>query len=324
MPAGILTGAYIKGNQYDPTWSDAPWDARTINAFEANAGKACSVIHWGSSWGHQTGTQTNANQRPFYPGDSNIARNRGSYPMIDWSPSNYTKYPGTQTQPEYALSAIAGGSFDAYIDSWAGQVAAWGHPLFVRPMWEANGTWFPWCVGQNGNTAAHFVSAWQRIVSRARAVGANNITWHWCPNIIYSGQSATLAAIYPGDDYVDWVGCDGYNGNNAGYIGFHDLFKPTYDAIYALASPTKPFMLGEYGCAADRNKAFWFTEAFANVHLWFPRMRAMIYFNWSEASTWRIEDPEAARAAYAAGISPAHFQAATFAAAATSPIPAPA
>ena len=35
-------------------------------------------------------------------------------------------------QSAYDLNRIADGSFDAYIDTWATEAAAWGHPVLIR------------------------------------------------------------------------------------------------------------------------------------------------------------------------------------------------
>lgn len=325
--SGILTGAYIKGTTYDPTWADAPWDSRTMAAFESHAGKGCSIIHWGSSWG------SGGTNRPFYPTDSNNARNHGSYPMIDWSPSDSGLYGGSTTQPTLSLGTIIAGNWDSYIDSWAAQVATWGHPLFIRLMWEMNGDpgWFPWSESVNGNSAGQYVTAWRRIVTRCRAAGATNITWFWCPNTLYPG-SQDLAELYPGDDVVDWVGCDLYNwgttgGHNETNVPFATRMSQTYDAVYALASATKPFMLGEWGCTETLgNKPAWLTDALTQASQGvYPNLRGLVYFNWAAAGAdWPIETSLAAQDAYASGIAPVWFKGSVYGSASTSPIPAPA
>ena len=42
------------------------------------------------------------------------------------------------------------------------------------------------------------------------ALGATNAIWIWSPNVITAHPSVRLAPLYPGDDYVDWVGMVGY------------------------------------------------------------------------------------------------------------------
>ena len=44
----MLWGAYAGGGQYGQT--DAPWDMRSAQAFERNAGKRMSLLEWGQAW----------------------------------------------------------------------------------------------------------------------------------------------------------------------------------------------------------------------------------------------------------------------------------
>ena len=58
------------------------------------------------------------------------------------------------------------------------------------------------------------------------------------------GNAADLASLYPGDEYVDWTGLDGYNwGTNPakpdGWTSFDQLFSSTYDADHRARSPPR-------------------------------------------------------------------------------------
>jgi len=52
-----------------------------------------------------------------------------------------------------------------------------------------------------------FIQAWQHIVNVVRNAGGNQISWVWCPGDVGDSVS-TLQSVYPGDNYVDWVGTD--------------------------------------------------------------------------------------------------------------------
>jgi hypothetical protein len=45
---------------------------------------------------------------------------------------------------------------------------------------------------------------------RFTAVGANNVIWIWSPNVIGNLKDVDLAGLYPGSDYIDWLGLGGY------------------------------------------------------------------------------------------------------------------
>ena len=332
----IFTGALINGSQYGTNpvtgalYSDSPWDSATSDLFESHSGKGMSIIHYGQPW------QTSGVNQPFFTGPANLCYNNGSYPLIDWAPWN----TGTGGGAGFSLTAITNGNWDSYIDSYATAINAWNKPIFIRPMWEENGTgWFPWQPGQTtgGNlvTSATFISAWRRIYSRVKSI-APKATFVWCPNVIRNQAGTVVYPIstYPGDAYVDWVGMDGYCGNAVGlFLSFTNLFQSTYDSIYTMASTSKPLMLGEWGCdntasAPGGSKAAWITDAL-NVLVAgtaMPNIRAAVWFNrdLGTGENWRIETPSAAQTAYAAGLSNSRFASAEFGSATVGPITAPA
>ena len=95
------------------------------------------------------------------------------------------------------------------------------------------------------------------------AVGATNATWVWCPNIDPNNEFRDIAPIYPGDEYVDWTGLDGYNWGNApyrpaGWHSFDQLYSSTYHRIIDTIAPSKPMMISEIGSTEyGGSKAAW-------------------------------------------------------------------
>jgi beta-mannanase len=273
-------------------WSDAPWGntGNTWDRFEQNAGKKVSIDHYGqpNPW-----TQTT-----FYSGTANIITNRGAIPLMDMS-------SGTTT-----LGTITSGTYDSQIQTWAAQVASWGKPMFLRWDWEMNGTWYGYGQQAASNPAA-FVAMWRHFHDVAVGQGATNISWVWCPNLEFSG-STSLAALYPGDAYVDWTCTDGYN-RGAASTPFATLYGQTYQDLL-LVAPSKPIMIGEVGAQefAAGVKASWITDMLAKLPANFPRIRAVVWFNWriSENGTswsWPIESSNSSTSAFAGGISSSYY-----------------
>ena len=137
----------------------------------------------------------------------NNVRNNGSIPMVTWEPWNYTQ--GIK-QSDYSLQNIISGHFDAYITQWALASKAWGYPYFLRFAQEMNGNWYPWSEQVNGNSPGQFARAWQHVHNIFTNLGVTNVTWVWSPNVLYNG-STSLSELYPGSNYVDWIGMDGDN-----------------------------------------------------------------------------------------------------------------
>ena len=309
-PATIYWGAYIEG---------VPWDMSKLEAFEARAGKRVSIVHFGQPWQYRGAMQA-------FPPTSllDAIRTHGAIPMINWG-SWHLGY-GSE-QPDYQLSDIYNGRYDAYIRAWAQAAKAWNKPLFMRFNHEMNGWWqFPWSEKLNGNQPGDYVKAWRHVHGIFAAVGATNVTWVWSPNII-SAETTPLANVYPGAAYVDWVAMDGYNfgaeqGNK--WTPFADVFGPTYKELLRLA-PGKPMMIAETASSEKGgSKAAWIKDALEiQLPQHFPEVKAIVWFNWNAepGRTWLIESSLPAQEAFRAAIGKPVYATNTFATLTTSPIP---
>jgi mannan endo-1,4-beta-mannosidase len=173
---------------------------------------------------------------------------RGSVPVMTWEPWDPD---GGKTQPEYSAAQIAGGRYDSYIATWGKQAASSGRRFLLRFAHEMNGDWYPWAVGQSGTTPEDYVAAYRRVHRIFDDCGAHQVQWVWSPNVIIGANADVISRCYPGDDYVDVIGVDGYNfGNRTGYRWTEpaDLFGATFALIEKVA-PQKPLWVSEVGCA---------------------------------------------------------------------------
>ncbi len=88
----------------------------------------------------------------------------------------------------------------------------------------------------------------------------------FAPNVNCDGQ-CPFSAYYPGDDWVDDVGLDGYNFaavHDVSWMSFTQLFQQSYQQLTALTS--KPVMITETASTeAGGNKAGWITQAFDRI-----------------------------------------------------------
>ncbi len=97
----------------------------------------------------------------------------------------------------------------------------------IRFAHEMNGTWYPW---SGSATASTYVAAWRHIVSLFRADGVTNVQWVWSPNV-QEGSKYPISPYFPGDEWIDYVGLDGYNWgtNNQGtWQSAQDVFAASY------------------------------------------------------------------------------------------------
>jgi hypothetical protein len=270
----IALGAYI---------SDAPSDPAKIDAYAKLTGAMPHIVMWYQAWETEFGA--------FDPKSADAVRSRGAMPIISWEP-----WIGKSNDADWALSTIIGGAHDTYIRQWTRAVAAWGHPIYVRLMYEMNGRWTSWSPGLIGNTADQFVLAWRHIVDIARNQGANNIRWVWAPNVDNGDPLLSpYPSVYPGDDYVDWVGLDGFNWGTSklttSWVDVSTTFQRSVDKLRALTD--KPMMISEIGSTElGGDKAAWITSGFAQIVTDMPEVQAVTWFDSSDprrAVDWRID-----------------------------------
>jgi beta-mannanase len=101
----------------------------------------------------------------------------------------------------------ASGAYDAHFVTLARNLVGAGYgDATIRLGHEFNGGWYRWSAA--GKEAA-FASYWRHVVDAMRSVPGQHFTFDWC---VSAGTWGTdVAAAYPGDAYVDYVGLDVYD-----------------------------------------------------------------------------------------------------------------
>jgi hypothetical protein len=306
------------------TGTPAPQDMKAVTKFEALSGKPLSLLETYSPWAICSGPSCAPNQ-PFPAAELEKIRAYGAVPMFSWA----SERNGEVNEPEYQLADIIAGTYDSYIRRWATEAKAWGHPFFLRFDWEMNGNWFPWGQGVNGNLPGEYVAAWRHVHEIFAEVGATNASWVWCPYVDPNGGAALRSAsLYPGDEYVDWTGLDGYNKGTATgnpWRTFSYLFGPDYREITETLAPSKPMLIAEVASSeSGGSKAAWIEEMFAQLPVAFPKVRGLMWFDYyDQGNDWPLETSTAATAAFAAGISDPRYLTNSLGSLPDGPVPVP-
>jgi mannan endo-1,4-beta-mannosidase len=205
--------------------------------------------------------------------------------------------PAVQIDPDIvSLADIASGTYDAYLRSYADQVATYGHPVILSFGHEMNGYWYSW--GYRHTSPAVFVAAWRHMVRLFRQQGADNVTWLWTVNIIdlRRNRIPSPAPWWPGSSYVTWVGIDGYYFKPS--WKFASLFGPTIKAVHALSSDPIPILISETGAAPAAVQPAKIADLFTGVQGY--GLLGFVWFDAHGSLDWRINSP-AAVAAYRRG-----------------------
>ncbi|WP_437292761.1 glycoside hydrolase family 26 protein [Sorangium sp. So ce426] len=272
-PARLLYGAHDGG---------LPGDVGGYLALEEAVGQTLLLTQIYAAWGD------GAEQR--FP--SRAARAIwavGSVPVITWEPwLSAFQRPRLSLRPAATpdhggLTDIAGGAYDAYIDSWAKAAAEHGHPILLRFAHEMNdGYRYPWGPVNNPDPR-EFIRAWRHVVGRFRAAGAGNVLWVWAPSVSYENYWE----YYPGSAWVDWVATGVLNYGTAvrwsRWYSFQELFARHYERLAPLG---KPLMIAELGTlAAGGDRARWYEEALTGFAERHPAVKALLFFHVASDAT---------------------------------------
>lgn len=269
-----------------------PYDFADLEAFAAAAGQAPQVMAFSQGW------ERDAFDRALF---DEVARRR-MMPMLAWEPWDYQAPAPRQEQPKYRLRQIIDGEFDDYITSWAEGIADLGYPVALRFAHEMNGFWYPWSEQSNDNQPGEYVEAWRHVHDLFTRAGADDVVWVWSPNVHYE-NATDMQAMYPGDDYVDWVGLVGYYGTagHDSYRSFEEIFQPSIVQLRTFTD--KPLVITELAATdAHGRMEEWISEFFQMLpnH---PDIIGFVWFEVDKENDWRIASSTAASAAFAEGVS---------------------
>jgi beta-mannanase len=177
----------------------------------------------------------------------------------------------------------------------ADDAKALGKQFFVDFAAEMNGD-----EGWGGHRPAKYIAAWRHIHDIFTSRGATNVVWAWCPNNEDDESSPPAMDYYPGDQYVDWTGIDGYNWGTSDpdfdWQSFREVFADMYPQ---LAAKGKPIIIGEM--ASDEvggSKASWINNIIPTLKNNYPLIKAIVWFDVHKERHWEINSSSSTLAAY--------------------------
>ncbi|MEN2741797.1 glycosyl hydrolase [Microbacterium sp. X-17] len=293
----------------------APFNWATFDATSAKIGVSPNLVGYFQGWDQSF--RADAVQRSWQ---------QGRMPMMTWESRPISADNSSNSAPDYSLPKIIGGDFDAYLHQYAKAVVATGLPLAIRLDHEMNGIWYPWSETDgagnpiNGNSPGDYVKMWRHVHDIFQQEGANDlVVWVWAPNIVNNlpaGHKAAgyLESLYPGDQYVDWVGLSGYlrppyKSDND--FSFDYTFKASLDTLRSITK--KPIILAEVGASeTDGHKPAWISSFFDGLAK--PENSDIIGFSWFNLAVtsyvegvratndWRIDSRSDSLSAFIAGL----------------------
>jgi hypothetical protein len=200
-------------------------------------------------------------------------RERGQISLVNWEPF------------DVEFTDIVAGRFDDMLATRALEAAQLADPVFVDFAAEMNEE-----EGWGGHDPELYVSAYRHIHDIFAANDGGNVVWVWAPNNVDSEGAPAALDYYPGDDYVDWTGIDGYNWGTSDadfeWQSFEQVFRDVYDDLHTLG---KPILIGETASAEEGgSKAEWIRDIIPTLETEFPDIRGVVWFDVDKERDWRI------------------------------------
>ena len=143
-----------------------------------------------------------------FPMDTVQALPGGVLPVIWWEPWDPDQWEKGRFE---RFRRIVQGKHDKYIKKWAQDAAAYGDRVVLRLAHEANGNFFPWSIRTFDNNATNYKAAWRHVWRIFQQQGATNVEFMWSVSKQTCRGCNPYAKVYPGNQYVDWVGLTAFN-----------------------------------------------------------------------------------------------------------------
>jgi hypothetical protein len=293
------------------------YSTSAVSSFQSTAGVPVGIVQSFVSWKYTDSSTDNA--FPTSQVENIVAA--GHTPEITWEPT--ISGDSSHDQPTMSLAAIADGDYDSYITQFAKAAAAVKAPIMLRFASEMNGSWMSYSEANSGNQPGDFVRAWQHVWDLFHADGVTNVAWIWSPNIVNAGDNS-LAELYPGNAYVNWVGMDGYSYPLEGCETAQQEFTPALDEIEKITD--KPVMIAETAVAAScSSKPALITDLFSWLKTQ-PEIRSITWWEQVDSSSpgdynYLVESSAASTAAFQTAIKGWEKWLSVTPSAATSPTP---
>jgi hypothetical protein len=296
--------------------------ATRLRQYERQAGKPIAWAYFSNNWFRGI----------HFPDEAvKTIADQGVIPFIRMMPRS--NWRGYGTDPVYTMQRIVDGDFDGELTEWANAARATGIPLMVEFGTEVNGNWFPWNGKWNGGSDTdrygsdrladgpeRFRDAYRHIIDLFRERGVNNITWvfHADAESAPNADWNSMAAYYPGDDYIDWLGLSVYGPQEPGeeWREFRPIMDRGYEELAKVAAK-KPIALLEFGAVQEQGnerKAEWIRDALDTIASErYPRLAAISYWasRWKNGngsvSDMRLDSSDATQRAYRRAIARSYF-----------------
>jgi hypothetical protein len=272
--------------------------ANTFEGQFANGGKKIGIVHFFQPFGKDDGSSG------LYPSAERINKviEAGYIPMITLE-NHFIKGNGSQ---KINLYSIVDGHFDSFLGYWAHLIKQVKGTVLLRILHEFNGDWYDWCTVKNDKNPELVARTFRYIHGIFNQNNVTNVKFIWCPNSLSVPQEKWnyIMYAYPGDEWVDFVALDVYNGAGSNSRVWRSFRKEGIENYFILTQqlPHKPLLICETASRERRtgesgqSKGEWIREASVAMKTDMSKIRLMAWFN--QTDPFKLTSSNEAREAY--------------------------
>lgn len=228
---------------------------------------------------------------------------QGCVLFVSWEP-----WDGI-TKKAIDYDALLAGQHDEYIRDFALKLKNIDQSVYLRFAHEVNGNWYPWSGVNIGKEK--YIAMARHLRGIFDVLEVNNVRWVYSINWEdLPKENNSFIDYYPGDDYIDFVGIDGYNWGDtmpwSKWMSFKDIFDLRIKEVRK--SINKDIIISEFSSASSGgDKAKWVSDAFDYIRK-NKSIRAFVIFNVNKEAAWSFYQGEAVKKALKGKLKSSYFK----------------
>lgn len=212
----------------------------------------------------------------------------GIVTLVDHMPNFVTGGNSWDRNGETLDAILPGGAahaeFVAYLDRLAQFLKSLNFngkpvPVLLRPLHEMNGAWFWWGDKVSGARLVQLWRFYHDYLVQEKSV--RNVLWVWSPNIDPAATVERFTSYWPGAQYVDVIGLDGYDNSPMPNIT-NKSFVRSFNTIATMAKTfSRPVAFTEIGAkfGAQQLPHFWDMDVLNAVRKEFSGVSYVLIWN---------------------------------------------
>ncbi|MGM0610747.1 MAG: glycoside hydrolase family 26 protein [Thermodesulfobacteriota bacterium] len=227
----------------------------------------------------------------------------GAVPVLTWEPMYYDS--GEQMIP---AADILGGRYDRYITLFANRIKRLDGPVFIRFAHEMNLSRYHWGGTREEygpESPQKYIKMFRHVRTIFKEQDARNAFFVFCPNneslpnakFDSDAEWNRVRNYYPGDQFVDILGMDGYNwgttqtmrehGWESRWLSFEQIFVDIFQELKDINAGKPLYVFETSSVNKGGDRGLWIKNAFLVAEKW--GIDGLIWFHADKEEDWRLK-----------------------------------